>query len=64
MDKEVKKRRLSIEEDIDFIGQLLETMEDSLIKMEGDFEENNFEKFLQTKRSIKEIHSKITEAIR
>jgi len=63
MDKKPKER-LSFEEDINFIKQLVDSLEESLPKLEEAYLKKDPEKFSQAKMFMNDIHKKILEALR
>ncbi len=55
---------LSLEEDVDFIKQLIDSLDESSEKLNKAIEEKDFQKFKEIKDHMKEIQEKIEEAIR
>jgi|TARA_Y100000310_G_scaffold68821_1_gene64145 exonuclease VII small subunit len=62
--KSKKKQRLSFEEDIDFIEQLIDSLEESLPKLEKAYSKKDSEKFSQVKMFMKDIQKQISGVLK
>ena len=56
-------RRLSFEEDIEFIEQLVDVLEEAQERLERSYSRKDFEDFADTKRFMGQIQKKIEEVI-
>lgn len=60
---EKEEKRISFEEDIDFVKQLVDNLEELSPKLEKNYQEKNPEKFNEIKRAMKKIQEKIAEVV-
>jgi len=51
-------------EDLDFVEQLIKSLDESEIILEGSFNEGNFEKFQESKNLIIKINKQIAEIVK
>jgi exonuclease VII small subunit len=57
------ERNLSLEENIGFVKQLVNSLEEAEIKLNKSLKENNSEKFMKVKRFMKQIQARIDEVL-
>ena len=59
-----KKGNLSFEEDVDFAGQLIEALEESLPKLENSYNKKDSEDFDDIKIFMGQIQKEISETLK
>ena len=60
----MKKEEIFSEEDISFLTQLINTLQEVELKLEEDYETKNYERLNNSKKFILRIQKKISEIIK